>query len=77
MVEPSPSPRRSQQGSRVKVKVPAGPLKGLSRVDVKKRPSFLLTISQVLFHRSKSFQQIEDKKVAKMNKDLLRIVADY
>ena len=50
-----------------RVKVPAGPLKGLSRVDVKRRPSFLLTISQVLFHRSKSFQQIEDKNVAKMN----------
>ena len=51
----------------------------MSRVDVKKRPSFLLTISQVLFHRSKSFQQIEDKNVAKMNmnNDLFKIVADY
>ena len=59
------------------MKVPAGPLRGLSMVDVKKRLSFLLTISQVRVHRSKSFQPIEDKNVAKMNKDLLKIVADY
>eukprot|EP00092_Neocalanus_flemingeri_P060532 GFUD01072568.1.p1 GENE.GFUD01072568.1~~GFUD01072568.1.p1 ORF type:complete len:101 (+),score=33.20 GFUD01072568.1:215-517(+) len=52
-------------------KKPAG------RLSMKSRLSFLLTLSQVLFDRSKSFQHVENKKVAKMHKDLQKIVADY
>jgi hypothetical protein len=61
----------------LKMKIPGGSSQGLSWVNVKKRLNFLLFISQELYHRSKSFQEVECKKVAKMHKDLLKIVADY
>ena len=49
----------------------------MSRTEVKKRLSFLLIISQVLFHKSKDFTQVDDKKVSKMQKDLVKIVGEY
>ena len=61
----------------MKMKMPSGSIQGLSRIEVKKRLSFLLTISQVLFHKSKDFTQVDDKKVSKMQKDLVKIVGEY
>ena len=61
----------------MKMKMPSGSIQGLSRIEVKKRLSFLLTISQVLFHKSKDFTQVDDKKVSKMQKDLIKIVGEY
>ena len=61
----------------MKMKMPSGSIQDLSRIEVKKRLSFLLTISQVLFHKSKDFDQVDDKKVSKMQKDLVKIVGEY
>ena len=61
----------------MKMKMPSGSIQGLSRIEVKKRLSFLLTISQVLFYKSKDFTQVDDKKVSKMQKDLVKIVGEY
>jgi len=61
----------------MKMKIPAGPIQGLSKADVKKRLSYLLTISKVLFYKSKDFEKLETKKISKMHKDLLKIVADF
>ena len=47
-------------------KMPSGSIQDLSRTEVKKRLSFLLTISQVLFHKSKDFHQVDNKKVSKI-----------
>merc|ERR1712215_245305 len=61
----------------MKMKIPAGPIQGLSKADVKKRLFYLLTISKVLFYKSKDFEKLETKKISKMHKDLLKIVADF
>ena len=61
----------------LKMKVPVGTLQGLSKAEIKKRLSFLLTISQVLFHKSKTFDLADDKKVSKMNRDLTKIVMEF
>eukprot|EP00091_Calanus_sinicus_P003753 TRINITY_DN1392_c0_g1_i4.p1 TRINITY_DN1392_c0_g1~~TRINITY_DN1392_c0_g1_i4.p1 ORF type:complete len:217 (-),score=101.71 TRINITY_DN1392_c0_g1_i4:67-717(-) len=61
----------------MKIKMPGAPIQGLDRMEVKKRLSFLLTISQVLFHKSKAFDQLDGKKVSKMQKDLVKIVGEY
>ena len=59
------------------MKRPSGSIQDLSRIGVKKRLSFLLTISQVLFHKSKDFDQLDNKKMSKMQKDLIKIVGEY
>jgi len=58
----------------MKMKVPTGPIKRLSKTNVKKRLSYHLTISQVLFYKSKDFEKVVVKKISKMHKDLLKIV---
>ena len=53
----------------------------MSRADIRKRLSFLLTISQVLFHKSNTFDLADDKKVSKkvskMNRDLTKISMEF
>ena len=61
----------------LKMKMPSGSIQGLSKTEIKQRLSYLLTISQVLFHKSHSFDKVDQKKVAKMHKDLIKIVGEY
>jgi len=50
---------------------------GLSKLDVQRRLSLLLSVSQVLYQRSKDFKKLETNKFDKMHKDLLKIVSDF
>ena len=59
------------------IKIPSGSIQGLSKTEIKQRLSYLLTISQVLFHKSHSFDQLDQKKFVKMHKDLIKIVGEY
>ena len=61
----------------LKMKMPSGSIQGLSKTEIKQRLSYLLTISQVLFHKSHSFDKLDQKKVFKMHKDLIKIVGEY
>ena len=61
----------------LKIKMPSGSIQGLGKTEIKQRLSYLLTISQVLFHKSHSFDKLDQKKVAKMHKDLIKIVGEY
>ena len=61
----------------LKKKMLSGSVQDLSRTDVKKKLSFLLTISEVLFHKGNSFDQYNDKKITKMHKDIIKIIGEY
>jgi len=61
----------------LKMRIPACHLTGLNKTEIQKRLCFLLTISQVLFHKSNTFNDLQHKKINKMHKDLVKIVAEF
>jgi len=61
----------------LKIKIPPASVQNLTKTETRRRLSFLLTISQVLFYKSKSFAKLDEKKMSKMQRDLLKIVGDY
>ena len=67
--------RKKPEG--LKMKMPSGAIHGLDKTEVKRRLSFLLTMSQVLFHKSNSFNELDQKKLSKMQKDLINIIEEY
>ena len=66
--------KRKPEG--LKMKMPSGSIQDLSKTEIKQRLSYLLTISQVLFHKSHSFVKLDQKKVARMHKDFIKIVGE-
>jgi len=50
---------------------------GLRKIEIQKRLSLLLTVSQILHQKSKDFRKLETNKYDKMHKDLLKIVSDF
>merc|ERR1712142_908463 len=68
--------RKKPEG--LKMKIPTSVLtQSLNKNEIRKRLSFLLTLSQVLYHKSKTFDQLEQKKITKMHKDLIKIVDEF
>jgi len=61
----------------LKIKIPPANVQNLTKSETRRRLSFLLTISQVLFYKSKSFAKLDEKKLSKMQRDLLKIVGDF
>ena len=61
----------------LKMKVPVGTIPDLSKADIEKRLALLFIISQVLFHKSKTFDLADEKKMFKMNMDLTKIVIEF
>ena len=66
-----------QNPNGLKIKIPPASVQNLTKSETRRRLSFLLTISQVLFYKSKSFAKLDEKKMSKMQRDLLKIVGDY
>merc|ERR1712080_671359 len=64
-------------GVKINLKLPCSKASGLIRMEVKKRLNLLLTISEILYQKSKSFKSAESKKMEKVHKDLIKIVSDY
>ena len=54
-----------------------GSMEDLCATENKRSLSFLLIFSDVLFHMSKSFDQVDDKKIYKMHKDLIKSVMAF
>ena len=54
-----------------------GSMEDLCTTENKRSLSFLLIFSDVLFHMSKSFDQVDDKKIYKMHKDLIKSVMAF
>ena len=54
-----------------------GSMEDLCTTENKRSLSFLLIFSDVLFHKSKSFDQVDDKKINRMRKDLIKSVMAF
>ena len=54
-----------------------GSMEDLCTTENKRSLSFLLIFSDVLFHKSKSFDQVDDKKINRMHKDLIKSVMAF
>merc|ERR1712080_302423 len=61
----------------LKMDLPSSKKAGLNRMEVRKRLSLLLTMSEILHQKSKTFNSPESNKMKRMHKDLFKLVADY
>merc|ERR1712080_314900 len=64
-------------GLKIDLKLPSSKKSGLTRMEVKKRLSLLITMSEILHQKSKSFTSFEGKKMENIHKDLLKLASDY
>merc|ERR1712080_203076 len=61
----------------LKMDLPSSKKTGLNRMEVRKRLSLLLTMSEILHQKSKTFNSPEANKMERLHKDLFKLVADY